>query len=153
MNPRIGAIGLGLLLFITSFYIIPDPNNYKYYPWPHKWVHVYCNHALVWIHLDDAEKRCHPGPEGPQFMREDLQMLAKYPVYGMILYWAPYSFPVIAGVLVWWLVFSYGYGRFKQTIGIGINLKQKKEGDAIYYVYVVALVMIAAVSFILIIVS
>jgi hypothetical protein len=40
----------------------------------------------------------------------------------MILYWAPYSFPVIAGVLVWWLVFSYGYGRFKQTmIGIGIN--------------------------------
>ena len=86
MNPRIGAIGLGLLLFITSFYIIPDPNNYNYYPW---------------------------------------------------LYWAPYSFPVIAGVLVWWLVYSYGYGRFKQTmIGIGINLKQKKEGDAIYYVYV-----------------
>ena len=79
---------------------------------------------------------------------------ARYPIYWIMLNAIPYAYPAIAGFLVWWLVFSYGYGRFKQTmIGIGINLKQKKEGDAIYYVYVVVLVMIAAVSFILIIVS
>lgn len=150
MNPRIGAIGFGLLLFITSFYIIPDPNNYNYYPWPHKWVHVYCNHALVWIHLDDAEKRCHPGPEGPQFMQEDLQMLAKYPIYGMILNWIPYAYPVIAGFLGSWLLFTWYRKSPSGIVSVSLSKVQK---DGIYYVYVVVLVMIAAVSFLLIIVS
>jgi hypothetical protein len=38
-----------------SFFMIPDPSDYTCYPWPHKWVHVYCNQALIWIHPDDAE--------------------------------------------------------------------------------------------------
>jgi hypothetical protein len=38
-------------------------------------LHVYCNHALLWVHADQSEEGCHPGPESCAFMA-DLQMLA-----------------------------------------------------------------------------
>ena|SRR5215472_486591 len=65
----------------------------------HNWIHVYCNHALLWVHADQAEQGCHPGPESRAFMA-DLQMLATYPVYGIILNVIPYAYPAIVGFLV-----------------------------------------------------
>jgi hypothetical protein len=101
-SSSIVGILFGTLLFF-AFLLVPDPNNYTYYPWPHKWVHVYCNHALLWMHLDQAEKGCHPGPESRYFMA-DLQMLARYPLYSMILNAVPYSYALIAGVIVFYLI-------------------------------------------------
>jgi hypothetical protein len=44
-SPRIGAIIFGLLIGFAAF-LIPDPNApITNAPWPHKWIHVYCNHA------------------------------------------------------------------------------------------------------------
>jgi hypothetical protein len=68
-------------------------------PWPHNWIHVYCNHALLWVHADQADEGCHPGPESRAFMA-DLQMLATYPVYGIILNVIPYTYPAIVAFLV-----------------------------------------------------
>jgi hypothetical protein len=65
----------------------------------HNWIHVYCNHALLWVHADQAEEGCHPGPESRAFMA-DLQMLATYPVYEIILNVIPYTYPAIVGLLV-----------------------------------------------------
>jgi len=100
MNPLVGSIGFGVLLFVTAFYIIPNPNGYSNSPlWPHKWVHVYCSHVLLWMYLDQAEKGCHPGPESRHSMN-DLQMLVKYPIYERILNTIPYAYPVIIGLLI-----------------------------------------------------
>ena len=42
--------------------LIPDPNApITDVPWPHNWIHVYCNHALLWVHADQAEEPCHLG--------------------------------------------------------------------------------------------
>jgi hypothetical protein len=82
-----------------AFMLIPDPNEYLNVPWPHKWIYVYCNHALLLVHADQAEEGCHPGPESRAFMA-DLQMLATYPIYGIILNVIPYTYPAIAGFLV-----------------------------------------------------
>lgn len=60
---------------------------------------MYCNHALLWVHADQAEEGCHPGPESRAFMA-DLQILARYPVYGIILNVIPYTYPAILGLLV-----------------------------------------------------
>ena len=81
-------------------FLIPDPNApITNAPWPHNWIHVYCNHALLWVHADQAEEGCHPGPESRAFMA-DLQMLATYPVYGIILNVILYTYPAIVGFLV-----------------------------------------------------
>jgi hypothetical protein len=99
-SPRIGAIIFGFLIWFTAFMLIPDPNAYLNVRWPHKWIHVYCNHALVWVYEDQAnEGGCNPGPESRGFMA-DLQMLATYPIYGIILNIIPYAYPAIVGFLV-----------------------------------------------------
>jgi hypothetical protein len=59
----------------------------------------YCNHALLRVHADQAEEGCHPGPESRAFMA-DLQMLATYPVYGIILNVIPFTYPAIVGFLI-----------------------------------------------------
>ena len=93
------AIIFGLLIGFAAF-LIPDPNApITDAPWPHNWIHVYCNHALLWVHADQAEEGCHPGPESRAFMA-DLQMLATYPVYGIILNVILYTYPAIVGFLV-----------------------------------------------------
>jgi hypothetical protein len=87
-SPRIGAIIFGLLIGLAAF-LIPDPNApVTNAPWQHNWIHVYCNQALLWVHADLVEG-CHPGPESRAFM-VDLQILAKYPVHGIILNVIPY---------------------------------------------------------------
>jgi hypothetical protein len=40
--------------------------------------------TAIWVHADQAEEGCHPGPESREFMA-DLQILARYPAYGIIL--------------------------------------------------------------------
>ena len=75
--------------------------------------------------MDDAEKRCHPGPESPQFMQEDLQMLAKYPIYGMVLNWIPYTYPVIAGFLGWWLLFTWYRKSSSGIVSVSLPKVQK----------------------------
>jgi hypothetical protein len=61
-SPRIGAVIFGFLIWFAAF-LIPDPNApITNAPWPHNWIHVYCNHALLWVHADQAEEGCHPGP-------------------------------------------------------------------------------------------
>ena len=98
-SPRVGAIIFGFLIGFAVF-LIPDPNApITDAPWPHNWIHVYCNHALLRVHADQAEEGCHPGPESRAFMA-DLQMLAKYPVYGIILNVIPYTYPAIVAFLV-----------------------------------------------------
>jgi hypothetical protein len=98
-SPRISTIIFGFLIWFAAF-LIPDPNApITNAPWPHNWIHVYCNHALLWVHADQAEEPCHPGPESRAFMA-DLQMLARYPVYGIILNVIPYTYPAIVGFLV-----------------------------------------------------
>ena len=98
-SPRIGAIIFGFLIWFVAF-LIPDPNApITNAPWPHNWIHVCCNHALLWVHADKAEEGCHPGPESRAFIA-DLQMLATYPVYGIILTVIPYTYPAIVGLLV-----------------------------------------------------
>jgi len=84
-SPRVGAIIFGLLIGFAAF-LIPDPNTpITDAPWPHNWIHVYCNHALLWVHADQAEEGCHPGPENRAFMA-DLQMLATYPaIVGLLV--------------------------------------------------------------------
>jgi hypothetical protein len=80
--------------------MIPDPNApVTNAPWPHNWIHVYCNHALLWVHTDQAEEGCHPGPKSRAFMA-DLQMLARYPIYERILDAIPYTYPAIVILLV-----------------------------------------------------
>lgn len=32
--------------------------------------HVYCNHVLLWVHADQAEAGCHPGPESCAFVAD-----------------------------------------------------------------------------------
>ena len=49
----------------------------------------------LWIDADQAEERCHLGPESRAFMA-DMQ----YPVYGIILNIIPYTYPAIVGFLV-----------------------------------------------------
>jgi hypothetical protein len=99
-SPRLGAIAFGLLLWFIAYIVIPDPNAYLNVPWPHKWIHVYCSHALIWIHEDQAnEGGCDPGPTSTYYMAY-FQMLARYPVYGIILNVIPYSYPAAAGFLV-----------------------------------------------------
>ncbi len=66
------------------------------------------------------------------------------------LTYIPYAYPVIAGFLGWWLLFTW-YRKSPSGI-VSVSLP-KVQKDGIYYVYVVVLVMIAAVSFLLIIVS
>jgi hypothetical protein len=96
-SPRVGAIIFGLVIWFVAF-LIPDPNApITDAPWPHNWIHVYCNHALLWIHADQAEEGCHPGPESRAFMA-DLQILATYPIYGIILNAIPYTYPAIAAL-------------------------------------------------------
>jgi hypothetical protein len=73
-------------------------------------------------------------------------MLAKYPIYGMILNWIPYTHPAIAGFLVWWLLFTWYRKSPSGTVSVSLPKLQK---DQIYYVYVVVLVMITVVSFLL----
>lgn len=103
-SPRTKGVLIGLLLAMLYLFIIPDPNHpITDMPWPHKWVHVYCNHALVWIHLDDAEAGCHSGPESRAFM-SDLQNLARHPLYWWTLTIAPYSYPVISAFLIVYLL-------------------------------------------------
>ena len=98
-SPRIGVIIFGLLIGFAAF-LIPDPNApITDASWPHNWIHVYCNHALLWVDADQAEEGCHPGPESRAFMA-DLQMLATYPIYGIILNAIPYTYPAIVGFLV-----------------------------------------------------
>jgi hypothetical protein len=98
-NPRIGAIIFGFLIWFAAF-LIPDPNAYLNVPWLHKWIHVYCSHALIWIHEDQAnEGGCDPGPTSSYYMHH-FQMLTRYPVYGIILNVIPYSYPAVAGFLV-----------------------------------------------------
>ena len=61
-SPRIGAIIFGFLIGFAAF-MIPDPNApITNAPWSHNWIHVYCNHALLWVHADQAEEGYHPGP-------------------------------------------------------------------------------------------
>jgi hypothetical protein len=85
---------------MAAAFLIPDPNApITDAPWPHNWIHVYCNHALLWVYADQAEEGCHPGPESRAFMA-DLQILATYPVYGIILNVIPYTYPAIVGFLV-----------------------------------------------------
>ena len=62
-SPHIRAIIFGLLIGFVAF-LIPDPNSpITDAPWPHNWIHVYCNHAFLWVHADQAEEGSHPGPE------------------------------------------------------------------------------------------
>lgn len=100
LSPRLGAIIFGGLIFF-AYFLIPDPNApITNAPWPHKWIHAYCNHALLLVHADQAEDGgCQPGPITPYSMSY-YQMLAKYPVYGIILNMIPYTYPVIVGFLV-----------------------------------------------------
>jgi hypothetical protein len=94
-SPRVGAIIFGFMIFF-AYFLIPEPNDYSNDNgrWPNKDVHVYCNHALLWVWEDQP---CHYGPVTRGFMA-DLQMLAKHPVYAMILNVVPY--PAIVGFLV-----------------------------------------------------
>jgi hypothetical protein len=98
-SPRVGDIIFGLVIWFVAF-LIPDPNApITDAPWPHTWIHVYCNHALLWVHADQAEEGCHPGPESRAFMA-DLQILATYAIYGIILNVIPYTYPAIVAFLV-----------------------------------------------------
>jgi hypothetical protein len=52
-SPRIGAIIFGFLIWFAAF-LIPDPNApITNAPWPHNWIHVYCNHALLALLNED----------------------------------------------------------------------------------------------------
>jgi hypothetical protein len=148
MSPRIGAIALGILIWIISWYVIPDPNApITNAPWPHKWIYVYCNHALVWIHWDDAESgHCNPGPTPINYMAY-YQTGARYPIYWIILNAIPYTYPAIAGFLVWWLLLTWYRRSPSGTVPVSLPKLQK---DQICYVYVVILVMITIVWFLLV---
>ncbi|MGB6531719.1 MAG: hypothetical protein WA323_24705 [Candidatus Nitrosopolaris sp.] len=93
-KPRIVGITFGVLLFIIPWFVIPDPNSYANTPWPHRLVHVYCSHAFIWVYLDVAENECHPGPISSHYMSY-YQMLAKYPVYNILLNMIPLTYPII----------------------------------------------------------
>ena len=103
IRPRIGGIIFGGLLFFVAFFVIPAQ---QFYPsdnewnefWSHKWTRIYCDGALVYMHLNEAEKQCHPGPESPYVMSE--LMLITNPIYWMILTVIPFSYPVIVGLLI-----------------------------------------------------
>ena len=103
IKPRIGGIIFGSLIFFVMF-SIPAQQFYssdkewnKF--WSHNWARIYCNGALMYMHLNEAEKDCHPGPEDKFFMSE-LEMLAEYPVYQMILNTVPFIYPIITVFLI-----------------------------------------------------
>lgn len=147
MSPRIGGIAFGILIWIIFWYVIPDPNApITNAPWPHKWIYAYCNHALVWIHWDDAENgHCNPGPTPINYMAY-YQTGARYPIYWIILNAIPYTYPAITGFLVWWLLFTW----YRKSPSGVVSVLLPKHKDGVYYVYVVVFVMVAIVSFLLV---